>query len=69
MRLLRMSDDIEETVKESLNGSAYIDGANDLIVLFGIPVPMIHTMAVIPLYYGVGHWNGWLTRRSLSKTI
>ena len=49
-----------EAVPESLSESAYIDGANDLVVLFRILVPLIiPTLAVILLYYGVGHWNSW----------
>ena len=49
-----------EAVPESLSESAYMDGANDLVVLFRILVPLIiPTLAVILLYYGVGHWNSW----------
>ena len=49
-----------ESVPESLKESAYIDGANDVIILFRIIVPLIQaTLAVLLLYYGVGHWNAW----------
>ena len=49
-----------ESVPESLKESAYIDGANDVIILFRIIVPLIKaTLAVLLLYYGVGHWNAW----------
>lgn len=49
-----------ESVPESLKESAYIDGANDVIILFEIIVPLIKaTLAVLLLYYGVGHWNAW----------
>ena len=49
-----------ESVPESLKESAYIDGANDVIILFRIIVPLIKaTLAVRLLYYGVGHWNAW----------
>lgn len=49
-----------ESVPESLKKSAYIDGANDVIILFRIIVPLIKaTLAVLLLYYGVGHWNAW----------
>ena len=45
---------------ESLKESAYIDGANDVIILFKIIVPLIKaTLAVLLLYYGVAHWNAW----------
>ena len=49
-----------ESVPESLKESAYIDGANDVIILFRIIAPLIKaTLAVLLLYYGVGHWNAW----------
>ena len=49
-----------EAVPESLTESAYIDGANDLVILFRIIVPLVKpTIAVLLLYYGVGHWNSW----------
>lgn len=45
---------------DSLMESAYIDGANDLVILFRIVAPLIKpTLAVLLLYYGVGHWNSW----------
>ena len=49
-----------EAIPDSLMESAYIDGANDLTILFRIVAPLIKpTMAVLLLYYGVGHWNSW----------
>ncbi len=49
-----------EAIPESLSESAYIDGANDLVVLFKIITPLIKpTLAVLLLYYGVAHWNAW----------
>jgi len=49
-----------EGIPESLFESAYIDGANDLYVLFKIVIRLIlPTLAVITLYYAVGHWNSW----------
>lgn len=49
-----------EAVPESLKESAYIDGANDFQVIFKIILPLIKaTLAVLLLYYGVAHWNGW----------
>lgn len=49
-----------EGVPESLSESAYLDGANDFQVLFKIIIPLIKpTLAVLLLYYGVAHWNGW----------
>lgn len=49
-----------EAIPDSLNESAYIDGANDIIIVFRIVLPLIMpTIAVLLLYYGVGHWNAW----------
>ena len=40
--------------------SAYLDGANDLVIVFRIILPLIMpTVAVLLLYSGVGHWNSW----------
>ena len=49
-----------EGIPHSLAESAYIDGAGDMSVLFRIILPLMKpTMAVLALYYGVGHWNAW----------
>ena len=49
-----------EAVPESLHESAFIDGANDLVIVFRIVLPLIMpTIAVLLLYYGVDHWNSW----------
>lgn len=49
-----------EAVPDSLQESAYIDGANDLVIVFRIVLPLIMpTIAVLLLYYGVAHWNSW----------
>lgn len=48
------------TVPESLAESAYIDGANDFVILWRIFLPLSKaTLAVIALFYGVGRWNSW----------
>lgn len=47
-------------VPESLEESARIDGAGHFTLLTKIIVPLIMpTLAVIALYYSVGHWNSW----------
>lgn len=49
-----------QAIPDSLIESAYMDGANDFTVLFRIVTPLIKpTLAVLLLYYGVGHWNSW----------
>lgn len=47
-------------IPQSLEESAKIDGANDFVVLFRIFLPVAKaTMAVMVLFYAVGHWNSW----------
>lgn len=49
-----------EGIPDSLREAAYMDGANDVFVLFKVIVPLIKpTLAVLLLYYGVSHWNSW----------
>ncbi len=44
----------------SLEESAIIDGANDFHVLTRVVLPLsLPVLAVITLYYAVGHWNSW----------
>lgn len=47
-------------IPASLEESAKIDGANDFVILFRIILPLSKALiAVMILYYGVGHWNSW----------
>lgn len=47
-------------IDESLYEAARIEGANDLQILFKIIVPVSKpVIAVVLLYYVVGHWNSW----------
>lgn len=47
-------------VPASLEESAKLDGANDFHILSLVIIPLsLPTIAVIALYYVVGHWNGW----------
>lgn len=49
-----------EAVPESLIESGRIDGAGEFGILFRIVVPLsMPVIAVMILYYGVGHWNSW----------
>lgn len=44
----------------ALTESAQLDGAGHVTILFRILVPLCKaTIAVLVLYYGVGHWNSW----------
>ncbi len=47
-------------VPPSLEESARIDGANDVVILVRLMIPLtVPTLAVVSLYYIVGHWNSW----------
>ncbi|SHF57558.1 putative aldouronate transport system permease protein [Caldanaerobius fijiensis DSM 17918] len=45
-------------IPDSLIESAKLDGANDFTILFKIVIPLsLPVVAVMILFYGVGHWN------------
>jgi len=49
-------------IPDSLEESARLEGASHLQVLFKIMIPCaMPTIAVLILYYGVGHWNSWFS--------
>jgi putative aldouronate transport system permease protein len=49
-------------IPDSLEESARLDGANDLVILYRIIIPLSKSMlAVITLWYAVGHWNSWFS--------
>lgn len=48
------------SIPESIVESVSIDGGGHWTVLFKIYIPLSKAaMAVMVLYYGVGHWNSW----------
>lgn len=48
------------SIPASLEESAKLDGAGHLTILSRLFVPLSKaTIAVLVLYYGVGHWNAW----------
>lgn len=49
-----------KAIPQSLEESARIDGANEIIVLFRIIIPLsLPIISVMVLFYGVAHWNAW----------
>ncbi|RKN74868.1 carbohydrate ABC transporter permease [Paenibacillus ginsengarvi] len=49
-----------QSIPESLFESAKIDGANDIGILFRIVLPLSKAiLAVLTLFYAVGHWNNY----------
>lgn len=48
------------SLPNSLEEAAKIDGAGHVTILFKIFLPLcLPVLAVMVLYYGVGHWNSW----------
>lgn len=48
------------SIPDSLEESAKLDGANHMVILLRIFLPLSKaTIAVMVLYYGVDHWNAW----------
>lgn len=51
-----------QTIPESLEESAKIDGATDIHIFLKIILPIaMPFMATFILFYAVGHWNDWWT--------
>lgn len=51
-----------EEIPDSLEESAKLDGANDIVILFRIILPLSGPIiAVMVLFYGVGQWNQWFS--------
>ncbi|SMG56632.1 carbohydrate ABC transporter permease [Paenibacillus aquistagni] len=51
-----------QAVPISLEESARMDGANDLVILFRIIIPLsMPVIAVMILWYAVGHWNSYFS--------
>ena len=49
-----------ESVPVSLEEAARIDGANDFTILFRVVLPLsLPAVAVVLLFYAVGHWNSY----------
>ena len=48
------------TIPDSLEETAKIDGANDILIMFRIVIPIAAPiMATISLFYAVAYWNDW----------
>jgi putative aldouronate transport system permease protein len=51
-----------ESIPESLEESAKIDGASNIAILFRIVLPLsLPVFATIALFYAVGYWNNYFT--------
>lgn len=48
-------------IPDSLEESARLDGANDIVILFRIMLPLCApSLAAIAMFYGVGYWNNYM---------
>jgi putative aldouronate transport system permease protein len=61
-----------QSIPESLSESAYMDGANDIVILLRIVIPIsVPIIATLTLFYAVARWNSFLPAliylRSASK--
>lgn len=49
-----------QSIPTSLTESAYLDGANDIQILFKVILPLsMPIIATMTLFYAVGHWNSY----------
>ncbi len=57
------------SLPDSLEEAARVDGASHIGILFKIVIPLsMPTIAVLILYYGVGHWNSWFDAMIFLRT-
>ena len=50
-----------QSIPDSLEESARLDGANDVVILFRIMLPMCTpSLAAIAMFYGVAYWNNYM---------
>nr|WP_304578901.1 carbohydrate ABC transporter permease [uncultured Acetatifactor sp.] len=50
-----------QSIPDALHESAYLDGANDLVIFWKIILPLSKaTIATIVLFYAVGLWNAYI---------
>lgn len=50
-----------QSIPDSLEESARLDGANDVIILFRIMLPLCApSLAAIAMFYGVDYWNNYM---------
>ncbi|MBB3112845.1 putative aldouronate transport system permease protein [Paenibacillus phyllosphaerae] len=51
-----------QALPKELEESAFLDGAGHFTILFRVFIPLsMPVIAVMILYYGVGHWNSWFS--------
>lgn len=60
--LIVMRTYMQNSIPWELQEMAFMDGCNDIQVFFRIVLPLsAPIIAVMVLFYGVGHWNSWFS--------
>ena len=58
--MLLMKSFLQSTIPDSLEESAFLDGATDFQILFHIVLPLSKPiLATLSLFYAVGRWNAY----------
>lgn len=58
--MLIMKSSLQSTIPDSLEESAFLDGASNLQILFKIVLPLSKpVIATLSLFYAVGRWNSY----------
>jgi putative aldouronate transport system permease protein len=58
--MLLVRNFISHNIPESIEESAFIDGANEVTILIKIIVPLsIPIIAIMTLFYAIGYWNAY----------
>lgn len=57
-----MKSYFQSSIPDELEEAAFIDGASNICILIKIVLPLsTPIIAVLTMYYGVGHWNSYFT--------
>lgn len=56
-------------VPDAMEESARLDGAGEIVIMARIILPLVvPTLAVVTLFYAVGHWNSWFSAMIYLRT-
>ena len=59
-----------QSIPDSLEESARLDGANDIVIMLRIILPLCGpSIAAIAMFYGVHHWNGYMNCLLYTNTM
>lgn len=67
--MLIMKTSLQSSIPESLEESAFLDGATNLQILFKIVLPLSKpVLATLSLFYAVGRWNSYADNKYYIRT-